>query len=178
MAQLATRSPSKRKIRSSNLRDGNFFFLSLSESTSQRWGGQAGRKDSVQITTLQLYSSSSVRMSFLLVLFCFEVSMGMWFLHAFCGKWWPFFRIGGVETLFYAYCVVSGNWGEMDSILSNLDQEQVRLMNADECILVDEEDNVLGHASKKTCNWNWVSVCNVSRSSHDEHSAGHASPRV
>jgi isopentenyl-diphosphate delta-isomerase len=41
------------------------------------------------------------------------------------------------------------------------DEEQLRLMQADECILVDENDNEIGHVSKKDCHiWGNISSGN------------------
>lgn len=37
-----------------------------------------------------------------------------------------------------------------DDIFEGLDEIQVKLME-EECILVDKDDNKIGHASKKTC---------------------------
>ena len=44
--------------------------------------------------------------------------------------------------------------------LSKYDPEQSRLMD-ERCILVDEEDNALGAADKKTCKWQYT-VCSAS----------------
>eukprot|EP00030_Apusomonadida_sp_AF-17_P007487 a841524_153.p2 GENE.a841524_153~~a841524_153.p2 ORF type:complete len:249 (-),score=117.12 a841524_153:42-755(-) len=41
------------------------------------------------------------------------------------------------------------------ALFAGYDEEQIRLM-AEECILLDENDNVIGHADKKTCHLNEV----------------------
>ncbi|KAK2150225.1 hypothetical protein NP493_2836g00002 [Ridgeia piscesae] len=57
----------------------------------------------------------------------------------------PCFRIAQVAS-----CRMSANVANGDGLTAGLDETQIKLLE-EECILIDNDDNNIGSASKKTC---------------------------
>ena len=57
----------------------------------------------------------------------------------------PCFRIAQVAS-----CRMSANMANGDGLTAGLDETQIKLLE-EECILIDNDDNNIGSASKKTC---------------------------